>query len=72
MDCLAAGYMQSSRINAPSLKHGHTYEKVAVGEYEQHLDREVHITCGLFVNPQCPMLASLPDGIINKILIEVS
>ena len=28
MDCLAATYVQPSRINAPSLKHGHTSEKV--------------------------------------------
>ena len=70
-DDLAKAYTMPSKITSKYLRHGNTYESVAIDEYGK-ITGNIVTNCGIFVNPQHPYLGSSPDGIVNeKLLVEV-
>jgi len=65
MDNLAKSLTERTVVNVASIRHGRTYEKVAVEKYMQKTGNQVQGS-GIFVNPDRPYLGSSPDGIVNS------
>ena len=62
---LAKSLIMSCELKVPAVCHGHKYEPVAIEKYEKSTGLETK-ECGLFISHINPMLAALPDRIVNS------
>ena len=71
MGNLARSLIYPRKLNTPAIRHGRTYESIAIKEYQRVSGNHVS-ECGTFVKPEHPFVASSPDGIVSDdLLIEV-
>jgi hypothetical protein len=61
---LVYSLMTFKEINSASLRHGRSYESVAVKKYEEITNTET-VTCGIFVSHSHPHLCATPDRLIK-------
>jgi putative phage-type endonuclease len=68
---LADQLTTSKSISSRAIRHGLTFENVAVSMFEQLVDKKV-TPCGLFVSLENPFLGATPDGLVDDdAVIEV-
>ena len=64
LEKLCASMYRPPNLDSPPIRHGRTYESVALKKFCEVKGKRVN-RCGFFVHPDLPYLGASPDGIVE-------